>query len=84
MHTHGQHFLVMAAVEDADAPARRQGADDAPEEVVSEVLRTRHRERCHLHALRVHARHHVLDRAILAGGVHRLEAAEHRPAILSV
>jgi hypothetical protein len=44
MHTHRQHFLVMAAVEDADAPARRQGADDAPKEVVSEVLRTRRRE----------------------------------------
>jgi hypothetical protein len=30
----------MAAVEDADAPAGGQGADDAPEEVVIKLLRT--------------------------------------------
>ena len=38
----------------------------------------------HLAALRIDARHHVLDRAVLAGGVHRLEDREHRPAVLRV
>ena len=34
--------------------------------------------------VRVHARHHVLDRAVLARGVHRLEDQQQRPAILRV
>ena len=35
-------------------------------------------------ALRIDAGHHVLDGAVLAGGIHRLEDQQHRPAILRV
>ena len=38
----------------------------------------------HFAALRVHARHDVLDDAVLARGVERLEDEEHGPAILRV
>ena len=37
-----------------------------------------------LAALRIHARHHVLDRPVFAGRIHRLEDEQHRPAILRV
>ena len=36
------------------------------------------------HPLRVDARHDVLDRAVLARRVHRLEDQQHRPAVLGV
>src|SRR5579872_4675331 len=38
----------------------------------------------HAAAHGIHARHHVLDRAVLAGGVHRLKDEEQAPAILRV
>ena len=38
-------------------------------------------EREHLDTLRVDPRHHVLDRRVLAGGVHRLEDDEQRVAV---
>ena len=41
-------------------------------------------KRMHLAALRIDAGHHVLDRAVLAGRIHRLEDQQHRPAILRV
>ena len=84
VHANHEHLLVVAAVEDADVAARRQGAVGAPKEVVCQFLGSRRLEAGHLHALRVHARHHVLDGAVLAGGVHRLEHAQHRPFVLRV
>src|SRR5262249_38977460 len=41
-------------------------------------------ERGHVNSLWIHARHDVLDRAVLAGGVHRLEDEQQRPAVLRV
>jgi len=41
-------------------------------------------ERVDLAPLRVHARQDVLDRAVLAGGVHRLEDQEEGPLVLGV
>ena len=38
----------------------------------------------HLAALRIDARHDVLDRAVLAGRVHGLKDQQHRPAVLRV
>ena len=49
-----------------------------------ELLRRRRLERVHLAALRIDAGHHVLDGAVLAGGVHGLEDQQHGPAILGV
>src|ERR1041384_1299748 len=70
--------------EDADPPALRQRLGDAPQEVVIELLMARRLEGMHLTALRVDAGHHVLDCAVLAGGVHRLEDRQHRPPVLRV
>src|SRR5205807_6857177 len=73
MHAHDQHLLVIRTVEDPDAPALRKEAGGAPEEVVLQLLGARVLEAEHLAALWVDARHHVLDDAVLAGRVHRLE-----------
>jgi hypothetical protein len=81
---HDQDLLVPRAVEDADPPALRQVPRVAPEEVVVELLGRRRFEGRDLAARRVHAREDVLDRRVLARGVHRLEEQEHRPAVLRV
>ena len=49
-----------------------------------QLLRRRRFEREHLAALRVDAGHDVFDRAVLAGGVHRLEDQQHGPLVLGV
>jgi hypothetical protein len=74
-------LLVVRAVEDADAAALRKGVRDAPEEVVVELLARGLPEPDDVHALWVHARHHVLDRRVLAGGVHCLQDDEERVAV---
>ena len=55
MHAHDQHFLVVAAVEYADAATFRQRKNAAPEKVVGERLGSWRLEARHLHALRVNA-----------------------------
>src|SRR5262249_4054680 len=67
-----------------DAAALGKALDVAPQEVVAEIRRRRLLEGGHLTALRIHARHDVLDRAVLTGGVHRLEDEQQRPAVLRV
>ena len=84
VHAHDQRLLVVAAVEDADAAALGQALHAAPEVVVVEILAGRRLEGVDLAALRVDAGHDVLDRAVLAGRVHRLEDQQHRPAVLRV
>ena len=84
MHAHHERLLVVAAVENADASALRQLLHAAPEIIVIEVRARRPLERRHLAALRIHARHHVLDRPVFPRRIHRLEDEEHRPAILRV
>ncbi len=84
VHPHHQTFLVMGAVEDADAAALRQRDHAAPEEIVVEFLCRRLLERGDLATLRVDAIEHALDRGILAGGVHALEDQQQRPAVLRV
>ena len=64
MHPYRQHFFIMRAVEDVDLPALRQIFIDAPEEIVGELFGARHFERMHQAALRIDARHHVLDDAV--------------------
>ena len=49
-----------------------------------QLLLARRLERVDLAALRIDARHHVLDDAVLAGGIHALQHDEHRPAVLRV
>jgi len=84
VHAHHEHLLVVRAVEDADTPALGQGAIAAPQVIVIQLLVRGHLERVDLAALRIDARHHVIDGAVLARGVHRLDDDQHRPAILGV
>src|SRR5262249_18441052 len=55
-----------------------------PHEVVIEVFPRGLLEREHLAALRIDARHDVLDGAVLAGRIHRLKDEQQRPAVLGV
>src|SRR5215471_17233104 len=84
VHAHDEDLLVVRAVEDANVPALGQALDIPPQKVMAEVLRRRLLEGEHLAALRIDARHHMLDRTILACRVHRLKYEQQRPAILSV
>ena len=79
MHADHQHLFVVRAIEDGDLAARpaapasaaRESGAAAPRRVGALKLWTRH-------ALRIDARHHVLDRAILAGRVERLKDDDER------
>jgi hypothetical protein len=84
MDAHHERLLVVAPIEDADAAAFGEGLETAPEVVVIEFLAGRHLEGEYLAALRVDARHHVLDGAVLARGIHGLEDEEHGPTVLRV
>src|SRR5581483_7206467 len=84
VHAHDDQFLVVRAIEDADPPAFGKRADRAPQVVVVELLHRRLLERMDLAPFGVDAGHHVLDRAVLAGGVDRLEDQQQRPLILRV
>src|SRR5690606_9277245 len=84
MHPGYQHFLVVRTIEYPDPSTLGQVHHAPPEEVVIQLLRSRMLEREHLRALRIHATHHVLDRAVLSRGVHRLEDEQHRPRIIGI
>src|SRR5208283_3151412 len=81
---HHEHFLVVRAIEDGDAPALRSLHGVSPKEIVRQLLLGGLLERKDVTALRIDARQDVLDRAILSGSVHRLEHQQHRPGILRV
>ena len=84
MHADHQDLLIVGTVEDADTATLGQVLVATPEIIVVEVLGRWRLERHHLAALRIDAGHHMLDGAILASGVHRLEDEEHGPAVLRV
>ena len=84
MHLDDQHFFVVRAVEDADPAPLGQRLHAPPEEVVVQLFGRRLLERIDLAALRIDARHHVLDRAVLAGRVHGLKDHQQRPGIVGI
>jgi len=84
MHADDEHFLIIGTIEDADPPAFRQTAGRAPKKIVLQFFSTRLFETENLAALRIDARHHVLDGAVFASGVHGLKDEEDAPAILGV
>ena len=84
MHAHDQHFLIVGAVEDADAASPRQPQGGAAQEIILQLFFARRLERMHLAALRIDAGHHVLDDAVLARGIHALQHDQHRPLALGV
>src|SRR5512146_213720 len=84
MHPHHEHFFVIGTIENPDPATLRQTAVGPPEEVVVQVFGGRLLEAEDLAALRVYPGHHMLDRAVLASGVHRLEDEQERPLVLGV
>src|SRR4051794_21338294 len=84
VHARDEDVLVVRAVEDRDLAAARRAGVDAPEEVVVELHLARDLERGDADALRVHPGEHVLDRPVLAAGVHGLQDDEQRPRRLGV
>ena len=81
---HDERFLVVAAIEDPNAPALRHIPHATPQEIVIEFFRRWRLEGIHLAALRVEAGHDVLDGAVLPAGIHGLKDQQHRPAVLRV
>src|ERR1051326_1128568 len=84
MHAHDERLFVVAAIEDADAPALRQTLGATPEKVVVQLFRRRCFERRDFATLRIDAGHHMLDSAVFTGSIHRLKDNQHGPAILRV
>src|SRR6516225_1885980 len=84
VHAYYKDLLGVRSVEDPDPSPLRQALGVTPEKVVVEILRRGLLERENLAALRIYSRHDVLDGAVLAGRVHRLEYEQQRPAILGV
>src|ERR1051325_3309638 len=83
MDAHDERFFVVAAVKDADASALGEMFGAAPQEIVVQLFGGGRLERCDFTTLRIDARHHVLDRAVLAGGIHRLKNNQYGPAVLT-
>lgn len=79
-----EDFLVVGAVEDADASAFGEAAVGAPEEVVLEVFGGGLLEAEDFAALGVDAGEDVFDGAVLACGVHGLEDQEEGVAVVGV
>ena len=84
MHAHDEHFFVVGPVENPDAPPFGEALHVAPHVVVVELLVRWLLEADHLAALRIHTRHDELDRAVLAGRIHRLQHHQHGPFVLGV
>src|SRR5579859_8079456 len=64
MYAHDEHFLVIRAIEDTDFAPFRHSLVRAPEIIVIELFGAWRLKGVNVAALRVHAGHNVLDRAI--------------------
>jgi hypothetical protein len=73
MHSRDQHFLIVRSIEDADPPPFGEVAGGPPEKIVPQFDGSRMFEAEYVATLRIDARHHVLDDAVLPRRVHRLE-----------
>ena len=74
-----EDVFVVGPIEDPDVTDWRQADYGSPEEVVGQLLLRRFLERRHHAPLRVHPRHHVLDRAVLACGIKALQDDQQGP-----
>ena len=84
MHLGHQHLLIIRTIENADISPLGQAAVDAPQIIVVELLRGRLFEAVHLHPLGIEAAHHMLDRAVLPGRIHRLEDQQQGVPVLGI
>src|SRR3954471_24642 len=78
MNTNDQHLLIVRTVEDRNHTRRRKEASWAPEEVVQTFFIGRSSKAEDVYALRINARHDVLDGAVFTGGIERLQNNNHR------
>jgi hypothetical protein len=82
MNSDNQNFLVIRAIENAHAPALGKLLHRAPHKIVAQFLGARGTKIMDFDALRINACQHMLDRAIFAGGVHRLKKHEYGMNVL--
>ena len=82
VHANDEHVLVVRAVEDRDVAATRGVFVDAPQVVVGELGVVRPLEVRDPDAERIDRAEHVLDRAVLARGVHPLQ--DHEQLVLAL
>ncbi|MPM44955.1 hypothetical protein SDC9_91639 [bioreactor metagenome] len=74
----------MGTVEDHDFAGAGRDAVLAPQKVMRRFQRGRHLERLRTAALRIHMEQHVIDHAVLAAGVQRLEHNQQRLPIFRI
>ena len=84
MNANDEDFLVVRAVENANFAAFGNDFVVAPKIVVIQFFVTGRFEGVDIAALRIHARHDVLDDAIFSCGVHALKNEQKRPPVLRV
>src|SRR5665213_580861 len=78
MNPNDHEFLIVGAIENADPAAFGKDPRCTPEIVVRELGRGRDLEAMDVDTLRVYARHHVFDRAVLSRRIRPLKYDENR------
>lgn len=84
MDANDKDFLVVGAVENADAAALGQALGGAPEEIMVEFFGARMLEREDLATLGIDAGHDMLDGAVLARAIHGLKDEEKGVFVVGV
>ena len=84
MDANDTEFFVIRAIENPDPTALWQRFRRSPKVIVCEFFRRWRLEARHIDTLRVHARHHVFDRAVLPRRIHALKNDQHRTLTLRV
>src|SRR5437870_11260384 len=84
MDTNHQHLFIIGPVENANSSTFWNSAHGAPQVIMIQFFGRRSLERVDLTALRVHARHDVLDDAVLASCIHRLQNQQESPPVLCI
>ena len=83
MHAHDEHLLVVRTVEDPDVSCGPAGAARSATGSRGRAPRRRSTLKPWTETpLRVHTAHHVADRPVLAGRVHRLQDHQHADRVL--
>src|SRR4029453_10556123 len=73
MNSDDEHLFIVTTIKNSNVTPIRQAFHAVPEIIMIEILARGRFERIPLTALRIYARHHVLDGAVLSSRVHRLK-----------
>src|SRR5260370_35802299 len=84
MDSHHYDFFVMGSVEDTVPSSLRQSQGRPPKKIMSKFLFARRLERAHFAPLRIEARHHMRDDAVLARSVHPFHPHHNHPLSVAV